>query len=58
MHDVAIIASTIANREPLLKRSVQTWNNSINAAGLNGVICIYSEADSPIDYGFSGGFWE
>lgn len=43
MIDVAIIASCIPERRPLLARSLETWRTSIEASGLHGVIGVWGE---------------
>lgn len=52
MFDIAIILSTLESRKPLLERSIQTWDASFEASGLSGAICIYSEADTEVEYDF------
>lgn len=43
MIDIAIIASALPVRAPLLERSLHTWDKSAKASGLNYQICVFSE---------------
>jgi hypothetical protein len=47
-YDVAIIASTISERQPLLDRSVQTWCDDAEASGLSVAIRIYGDGCDPM----------
>lgn len=49
MLDVAIICSVIPQRHSLLVRSIETWQRSIQASGLNALIYIWSEGCPTID---------
>lgn len=54
MYDVAIICSSIENRRPLLKRSLETWQRSLDHSGLKGIFCVsaegYNASDLLTDY--------
>ncbi len=49
MKDLAIVCSAIPARFPLLQHSLSTWQQSINASGLDCEICLYIEGASVCD---------
>lgn len=49
MKDLVIIASVIPERLPLLRRSLITWQSSIDASGLDCEICLFIEGTTICD---------
>jgi hypothetical protein len=48
MYDVAVIASTVSERQPLLDRSVRAWCEDAEASGLSVAIRIYGDGCDPL----------
>lgn len=47
-YDIAILASTIHDRQPLLDRSIRTWVDDIAASGLNAAVRIFGDGCGPL----------